>query len=190
MSTRPSRDCYFRGLYSWRLEVEVEPSCDRLDLHVVVHDVHRDRQCGCAVVVLAAQVDEAILHTEADVACHFVLQPGTDGPSVPPVVERKAVGQRGIPSRYVDLRAGPPSFGVDEPLVGRKAQTTGHRGDRVDVGAVGHSRRLDTAKVTTQRGVAQRRFRAEYDVAELLIVADLSATNEPAGIVVDALARQ
>ena len=99
------------------LEVEIEPGRKRLHLHVMVHDVDRQSQCRAAVVVGAAQVDETVFHPEADVTRHLVVDAGADGPSTAPVVEGKAVAQRRVLSGDIDLRAGPTSFAVDEPLI-------------------------------------------------------------------------
>src|SRR5215467_13633088 len=135
-----------------------------------------------------AEVDKAIFNTETNVAGHLVLQPGADGPSVPPVAQGKSVNS--ITPRHIDVSASPSGLGIDKPLVGRKAQTTSYGGYRVDVGAVGPGRRLRAVKVVAQRGTAQRGFRTDHQISELLIVSDLAATDETTGIIIDALSRQ
>ena len=106
--------------------MEVEPGSDRLDLHVVFDNVHRRCECRSSVKVIGAKINEAILHTEADVARHLVLKPRADRPSVVPIANGKAIRQGSIPPRHVDLGASPSSLGIDKPLIGPKAQMTSH----------------------------------------------------------------
>jgi hypothetical protein len=160
------------------IEMEVEPGSDRLDLYVVFDNIDRCCECRSSVKVIGAKVNEAVLHTEADVARHLVLKPSADGPSIVPIADGKAIRQCGIPPRHVDLGTSPSSLGIDEPLIGCKAQTTSHCRDRIDVGAVGHGWIFDAAEIIAQCGGAQRRFCAEHDAAELLVVADLATTDK------------
>ena len=51
----------------------VEPTHDRLDLNVLVHDVHRDAQRRCTMIMDTTEVDEAVFDTEANIAGHLVL---------------------------------------------------------------------------------------------------------------------
>src|SRR5262249_47111786 len=101
--------------------MEVEPARYRLRLNVLAHNVHRDAECRCGVIMDAAKVDETVFHAETMVAGHLVLQPGARGPSGPPVAHGKAVGAGGSMPRHIDVSASPSSLGVDKPLIGRKA---------------------------------------------------------------------
>ena len=114
-------------------KVEVEPTGDRLDLDVVVDDVHRNVERRSTVVVLATEVNKAVLKTEADVAGQLVLEPGSSGPSVSPRVEGKTVRPYGVPTRHIDACAGPATLGVYEPLAGCDTQTGSYGGNRIDV---------------------------------------------------------
>jgi hypothetical protein len=170
------------------LEVEIQSGRDRLHLHVMVHDVDRLSQCRGAVVVGATQVDQTVFHPEADVTRHLVVDAGAYGPSTAPVVEGKAVAQRRVLSDDIDLHAGPASFAVDEPLINGKAEASSQGGDGAHLGAIGNGNLLPAAKITIKAGAAQRSFYAKHNVAKLLVVANLSAADESARVVVDAFA--
>src|SRR5262249_61134533 len=109
----------------------------------------------------------------------LAFQPADTVPTVPPVAHGKSVNS--ITPRNIDVSTSPTGLGIDKPMVGRKAQTTSYGGFRVDVGAVGPGRGLRAAKVVAQRGTAQRGFRTDHQISELLIVSDLAATDEPTG---------
>jgi hypothetical protein len=121
-------------------EVEVEPTCDRLHLNVVIDDVYRNAERGRAVVVLTAEVYVAVLETEANIARDLVLKAGAGGPSVPPFFEGKTVGPYGVPSRHVHACASPTGFCVHEPLPGCDTQTAGDGDNPVNVGVVRYRR--------------------------------------------------
>src|SRR5215831_10744683 len=172
------------------IELPVQAGRNRLHLRVMVHDV--DRKClrRGAVEVVAPQIYEAIFETQAKVARELVFETAAHSPAVAPVVNREAVWQGGIAPRYIDLRSGIAAFGIDEPFVGRHAHATGDREDCVNVRAVSDRWINAAPEIVAQRRATQRRFDAEHDVAELLVVADLATTDETGGIVVDPFARQ